>query len=87
MSWYEAIKVVDRIADIYDGGVYDREAGRFWDAGQAICREAWGAKWYEDPDWRIANNAETAPPLFFKAAERLIKATPAWARDPEEPSP
>lgn len=65
----------------YGPSVYDQTAGREWDWGQAVCREAYGPRWTTDtiPVTPTEND--------IKVAQAMLGTLPAWAIVKNPPQP
>jgi len=80
--WRQLVALIDRIADRWGGGIYDRRCGKTWDPGQAVCAEFYGPHWQDDPQFLADDQAtlESPPPEgIIAAAERLLVGECEWA--------
>jgi len=73
-------RLVVAVGDKYGGMFYDKEAGRTWDVGQALCRAVYGPKWYEDPKRSADDDPnKPAPAAMFAEAEKWLRGElPDW---------
>ena len=78
--WNDLVKWGHRIGKRYDGVIYDNVTERYWDWGQALCRELYGVDWMTHPEFLAADN-EMYPPT--EAVERALSWEagnwPEWA--------
>jgi len=75
---------IDRMAAKYGGVLHDRETGRQWDWGQALCRQMYGPDWYNQADWAAADDAPDVPAEAISAAKAWESGGwPAWAEQRE----
>lgn len=67
------LELIDQLAKKYGPQVYDQTAGRTWDWGQAVCREAYGPRW--------AHEAIPVTPTErdIEVAQAMLGTLPAWA--------
>lgn len=77
-GWRLACQLTDHVQHILGPTITDVTTGRTMDAGQAICREAYGVDWVDSPDFKAANAAAVAPDEYLAAARRLIAREPNW---------
>jgi hypothetical protein len=83
-GWIEAIKLTDMVGRKRGGSIFDFTTNKTWDSGQAICREAYGPDWMNNPEFKEANDAEIAPQSYLDAAKRILENMPDWAIEKEE---
>jgi len=77
---------IDELADIYGHSLFDPRCGKTWDAGQAICAEAYGPDWNNSPQFKAIDSlpdSEPAPPEMLDALARLLANETDWATPKE----
>ena len=86
-TWNHYIDVMlEEIANIYGGSIYDSRCGKSWDVGQAVCAEQFGIDWMNSPEFRRINEMppeERIDPGITAAAQRLIDGV-YWCEKLEE---
>ncbi len=81
-SWNTLVKLLDEIAGLYGGSVWDSRCKRTWDPGQAVCAEAYGPDWGNNAEFKAVNalgDEGPVPEAAFFAANRLIRGESDWA--------
>jgi hypothetical protein len=83
-TWREIVDWTGRMSAKYGGTVHDKN-GQWWDWGQALCRDVYGADWMNDPDFQRVNEIppeEPAPPEALDAMRRWEAGTvPGWVKE------
>ena len=77
---------LDELADIYGHSIFDPRCDRVWDLGQAICAEAYGPQWNNDPRFKAIDSlpdSEPAPQEMLEALKRLLDKDVTWATPKE----
>lgn len=77
-GWRRACQLVDHVQFVLGATIKDAVTGKRMDAGQAICREAYGVNWMDSVEFKSANAAEAAPREYLDAALRLIHGEATW---------
>lgn len=82
----ELMALITEIGRKYHGSVYDYEAMRSWDAGQAVCREQYGVDWMNSPQFReqeevCSGDENKIHAGAIEAAERVLAGTPEWMKE------
>jgi hypothetical protein len=72
--WEDLNKWGKRMANRYDGVVWDNELERRWDWGQALCRELYGPDWMNSEEFK-ADNEATYP------SEEIMQRAFDWEKD------
>ena len=87
-QWGIALNCVNKIVKLHGDAIVDYRCGKIWDAGQSICAEAYGPKWYEDPvflEWNRKPDTEPPEPHYFECAVRMANGyIPEWMQDDGE---
>jgi hypothetical protein len=71
-TWQYLIDWISRMANKYDGIVYDHN-GKRWDWGQAICREMYGEDWMHHEEFERIDNLEDTKPVPDEVIGRAIE--------------
>jgi len=83
-TWDHLIALVDRITDRFGGVIHDSRCAKRWDAGQAVCAEAYGPDWMHNPDFLDTDarpEGEPCPIEMLAAATRLLRGECAWTQE------
>ena len=82
VDWSSVVSLVDEITARLGGKIYDNRCGKFWDAGQAICAEMYGADWMNDAGFLASEANKAGAPVphgFWASAKRLARGDiPEW---------
>jgi hypothetical protein len=79
-NWIPAVMLVNDIMRKYGGAFWDTESGKALDAGQLVCRAAYGADWMQSLEFKKCDDAEAPPKEFMEAARSILDRLPDWAR-------
>jgi hypothetical protein len=64
--------------------VYDKRCGKSWDAGQAVCAEAYGPNWSRSAifrEWDQKDDSEPPEPLYYDVAGEMAAGyIPDWVQ-------
>jgi len=81
-QWNEIMKFLDAIINNIGAEIYDNRCGKTWDVGQAVCAEAYGADWMNDPtfqEWDQKDDTEPPEPYYYDCAKRMAEGyIPEW---------
>lgn len=73
--WDRMSDAIDLVVGRYGGSIYDGEAGKSWDPGQAICREIYGVGWNTDPSFLESNQlpSDQFPEEALEPVKRVVE--------------
>ena len=74
-TWEWLINWTGRMAQKYGGTVWEK-SGKWWDWGQAICREMYGLHWNESEGFKIVSNQDDSAPVPLE----VIKRAEEWEK-------
>ena len=77
------ISLIITITNKYGGSIYDYEANKSWDAGQAVCREMYGADWMNSAAFQSDQELDDVPHEAVATAKRMLEQKPDWMTDKE----
>ena len=81
-KWFDVVVFLDKIIDNLGSSIFDKRCKKIWDAGQAICAEAYGPNWMENEtfiEWDQKEDPELPEPYFYECAEKMANGyIPEW---------
>jgi hypothetical protein len=77
-AWIPAVMLVNDISAKYGGPFIDTSCHQIWDAGQLVCRIAYGPDWMLSEKFRECDEANSPPPEFMEAARNVLKELPPY---------
>lgn len=81
-DWDKCITYFGMIQDNIGSVVRDLRCNMIWDAGQAICAEAYGEDWMRHPifvEWNKKDDTEPPEPHYFETAKKMARGyIPDW---------
>jgi hypothetical protein len=83
-KWDDIMNFIDDIVKCLGGSIYDNRCGKTWDAGQAICAEAYGPNWMQNTtfqEWNLKDNDEPPEPYYYDCAKKMAEGyIPEWTK-------
>lgn len=79
-SWRRAVDSLDAVVAALGGSIRDKETGKSYDPGQAVCREMFSPDWMKSEAFHAFDNAEVCAPEFFEAVRRLAAKEAPWLK-------
>lgn len=87
-DWKIVMECLDKIAENLGHTIHDSRCGNSWDVGQAVCAEAYGPNWDDDPvfnEWNQKDEDEPPEPDYFHCAVKMANGyIPEWTRRERE---
>ena len=81
-KWNDIMGFLDAIVGHVGRNIYDKRCGKNWDVGQAVCAEAYGEDWMNDPmfrEWNQKDDLEPPEPYFYECAKKMAAGfIPEW---------
>ena len=73
--WERMDDAISLVADRYTGCVFDTDAGKTWDPGQAICREIYGPGWSDDAQFKKDDQLPDSefPTIAWEHVKRIVE--------------
>jgi hypothetical protein len=88
-QWEEIVQFLHRIAETLGNSIHDVRNGKNWDAGQAVCAEAYGEEWMKHPkfiEWNNKDDSEPPEPHYYACAKIMANDgyVPWWVEKGHE---
>lgn len=87
-KWEIIVACLDDIVGHLGSSIYDNRCGKSWDVGQAVCAEAYGPDWQNNPiftEWDSRDDSEPPEPTYFECALKMAKGyIPEWTQEADK---
>lgn len=81
-KWHDIMNFLDDIVDHLGSSIHDKRCGKNWDVGQAICAEAYGSDWMNEPlfiEWDQKDDSEPPEQYYYECARKMAQGyIPEW---------